>query len=52
MPSNVSPPASPGLRIAVTHMSADMLARAAEGTLAFETARDGLTIQLLTQASN
>jgi ribonuclease BN (tRNA processing enzyme) len=33
-------------RIVLTHMSADMLARAAEGKLAFETARDGLAIQL------
>lgn len=33
-------------RIVLTHMSADMLARAAKATLAFETARDGLTIQL------
>jgi hypothetical protein len=30
----------------LTHMSADMLTRAAEGRLAFETARDGLAIQL------
>jgi ribonuclease BN (tRNA processing enzyme) len=33
-------------RIVLTHMSADMLARAGEGQLAFETARDGLVIQL------
>jgi ribonuclease BN (tRNA processing enzyme) len=33
-------------RIVLTHMSADMLARAAAGRLAFETAYDGLTIQL------
>jgi ribonuclease BN (tRNA processing enzyme) len=33
-------------RIVLTHMSADMLTRAAEGKLAFETARDGLAIQL------
>lgn len=32
-------------RIVLTHMSSDMLARAAEGRLAFETAHDGLTIQ-------
>jgi ribonuclease BN (tRNA processing enzyme) len=33
-------------RIVLTHMSADLLARAGEGQLAFETARDGLVIQL------
>lgn len=33
-------------RIVLTHMSSDMLARAAEGRLAFETAHDGLTLQL------
>ncbi len=33
-------------QIVLTHMSADMLSRAAEGQLAFETARDGLTVQL------
>ncbi len=33
-------------RIVLTHMSADMLARAAAGKLAFETARDGLVLQL------
>ena len=33
-------------RIVLTHMSADMLTRAAEGRLAFETAHDGLAIQL------
>jgi ribonuclease BN (tRNA processing enzyme) len=33
-------------RIVLTHMSADTLARAAEGKLDFETARDGLAIQL------
>jgi ribonuclease BN (tRNA processing enzyme) len=33
-------------RIVLTHMSADMLARAGQGQLAFETARDGLVIQL------
>ena len=33
-------------RIVLTHMSAEMLARAAAGQLAFETARDGLVIQL------
>ncbi len=33
-------------RIVLTHMSAGMLARAGEGQLAFETARDGLVIQL------
>ena len=35
-----------GGRIVLTHMSADMLARAAEEALAFETARDGLIIEL------
>ncbi len=34
-------------RIVLTHMSNDMLDRAAEGLLAFETAHDGLTIQLV-----
>jgi ribonuclease BN (tRNA processing enzyme) len=33
-------------RIVLTHMSADLLARAGEGQLAFETARDGLVIHL------
>jgi ribonuclease BN (tRNA processing enzyme) len=33
-------------RIVLTHMSADMLARAAERQLAFESAHDGLTTQL------
>ncbi len=33
-------------RIVLTHMSAEMLARAGAGQLAFETARDGLIIQL------
>ena len=33
-------------RIVLTHMSADMLAKAGEGQLEFETARDGLTIEL------
>jgi ribonuclease BN (tRNA processing enzyme) len=33
-------------RIVLTHMASGMLARAAEGRLAFETARDGLTIQV------
>jgi ribonuclease BN (tRNA processing enzyme) len=33
-------------RIVLTHMSADMLARAAEGTLDFETAHDGRAIPL------
>ena len=33
-------------RVVLTHMSSDMLARAAAGRLAFETAHDGLTIQL------
>ena len=33
-------------RIVLTHMSAEMLARAAAGQLAFETARDGLVIRL------
>jgi ribonuclease BN (tRNA processing enzyme) len=33
-------------RIVLTHMSADMLARAAESRLDFETAHDSLTIQL------
>jgi ribonuclease BN (tRNA processing enzyme) len=33
-------------RIVLTHMSADMLARAGQSQLAFETARDGLVIQL------
>jgi ribonuclease BN (tRNA processing enzyme) len=33
-------------RIVLTHMSGDMLARAAAGRLAFETAHDGLTIRL------
>jgi ribonuclease BN (tRNA processing enzyme) len=33
-------------RIVLTHMSAEMLARAGAGQLAFETARDGLVIQL------
>jgi ribonuclease BN (tRNA processing enzyme) len=33
-------------RIVLTHMSADMLARAATGQLAFETAHDGLTIRM------
>jgi ribonuclease BN (tRNA processing enzyme) len=33
-------------RIVLTHMSGDMLARAAEGRLAFETAHDGLTIEV------
>jgi ribonuclease BN (tRNA processing enzyme) len=33
-------------RIVLTHMSSDMLARAAEGRLVFETARDRLTIQV------
>jgi ribonuclease BN (tRNA processing enzyme) len=33
-------------RIVLTHMSADMLARAAESRLDFETAYDGLTIRL------
>jgi len=32
-------------RIVLTHMSADMLARAAAGQVAFETARDGLSIR-------
>ena len=34
-------------RIVLTHMSADMLARAAESRLDFETAHDGLAIRLL-----
>lgn len=33
-------------RIVLTHMSSDMLAHAAAARLAFETAHDGLTIQL------
>lgn len=33
-------------RTVLTHMSADMLGRAAGGQLAFETAHDGLTIEL------
>ena len=33
-------------RIVLTHMSADMIARAAAGELDFETARDGLAIQV------
>jgi len=33
-------------RIVLTHMSSDMLARAAEGRLAFETAHDGLSIEV------
>lgn len=33
-------------RTVLTHMSADMLARAAQGHLAFETAHDGLVIHL------
>ena len=33
-------------RTVLTHMSADMLAKAGEGQLAFETARDGLVIRL------
>jgi ribonuclease BN (tRNA processing enzyme) len=33
-------------RIVLTHMSADMLAKAEEGQLTFETAHDGLTIQI------
>jgi len=33
-------------RIVLTHMSADMLARAAAGQVAFETARDGLSIRV------
>jgi ribonuclease BN (tRNA processing enzyme) len=33
-------------RIVLTHMSSDMIARSAEGRLAFETAHDGLTIQV------
>jgi phosphoribosyl 1,2-cyclic phosphodiesterase len=33
-------------RTVLTHMSADMLARAGEGQLAFEAARDGLVIPL------
>jgi ribonuclease BN (tRNA processing enzyme) len=33
-------------RIVLTHMSADMLARAGQGNLSFETARDGLVIRL------
>jgi ribonuclease BN (tRNA processing enzyme) len=33
-------------RIVLTHMSSDMISRAAEGRLAFETAHDGLTVHV------
>jgi ribonuclease BN (tRNA processing enzyme) len=39
-------------RIVLTHMSADMLARAAQGELAFEAAHDGLTIQVLAKSES